>query len=131
MTQPVPQRVITISIIGTGEQAEVYYTYLSPVTGLSYINCPVCDMIADQATNTLFVLDYISTKNGWTITGTSPRRGSPTLESVPGALQLSVMTINPYSSLDVIYKFYIHYLNTVTDAEMERDPQMGNVKPPN
>lgn len=130
MPQSVPQRVITISIIGTGEQADVYYTYLSPVSGLSYINCPVCDMVADQATNSLFVLDYIAAKNGWTITGTSPRKGSPTLETVPGALNLSIMTINPYNDPDAVYRFYVHYLNTVTCAEMERDPQMGNVQPP-
>lgn len=129
MTTPSPQRVIIISITGTGEQSEVYYSYVSPVSGLSYVNCPVCDLVADQATNTLFVLDFFSTKNGWTITGISPRKGSPALESVSGALNLSILTVNPYINLDV-YKFYIHYLNTVNGAEMERDPQVGNVPGP-
>jgi len=122
MTQPAPQRVITISINGTGQDAQVYYTYLSPVTGLSYTNCPVCDMVADQPVNSLFVLDYFSTKNGWTITEISPRSGSPKLESVPGALKLSILTVNPFNNVDALYRFYIHYLNTVNGVEMERDP---------
>lgn len=130
MTQSAPQRVITISIIGTDEAAKVYYTYLSPLTGLSYINCPVCDMVADQAVNTLFLLDYFSSQNGWTITETSPREGSPSLKSVPGPLHLSIMTINPYTSVGTTFQFYIHYLNTVNGVQMERDPQVGNVVPP-
>lgn len=130
MTLPAPQRVITISIVGTDENAEVYYTYHSPVSGVSYIDCPVCDMVADQPINSLFVLDYFSTKNGWTITQVTPRRGSPAMDSVHGALNLSILTINPYTSTDVMYRFYLHYVNTVTDAEMERDPQMGNIRPP-
>lgn len=129
MPQPVPQRIIVISIIGTGEQAQIYYTYLSPVTGLTYTMAPVCDMVADQAIDSLFVLDYFSAQSGWTITRTSPRLGSPTLETVPGARNLSIMTINPYTSMEV-YKFYIHYLNTANGMEIERDPQVGNVSPP-
>jgi len=131
MTQPAPQRVITVSIIGTGEDADVYYSYLSPVSGLSYTYCPVCDIVADQAINSLFVLDYFATQNGWTIAGSSPKEGSPSLESVQGALNLSMMTINPYSSPEAVYKFFIHYVNTVTGDEMERDPQIGNVVKPN
>jgi hypothetical protein len=129
MTAPTPQRIITISINGTGELADVYYTYASPVTGLSYINCPVCDMVADRAINSLFALDYFSSQNGWTITGVSPRGSSPAMEAVPGPLQLSVMTVNPYTNLDV-YNFFIHYQNTVSGAVMQRDPQMGNIRPP-
>ena len=34
MIQSIPQRVVTISVIGTGAQAAVYYSYLSPVTGI-------------------------------------------------------------------------------------------------
>ncbi|MDQ2822406.1 MAG: hypothetical protein M3Y65_18850 [Pseudomonadota bacterium] len=130
MTQPTPQRVITISIAGIGEKAEVYYTYLSPVTGLSYINSPICDLVADQAINSLFVLDYFSTKNGWTIMAISPRKDSPSMEFVRGALQLSILTINPYSNVGMVYQFYVHYLNTVSGVEIKRDPQEGNVEPP-
>jgi len=129
MSQPVPQRSITLTIVGNDENADVYYTYLSPVTGLSYTNCPVCDMVADQPVNSLFVLDYVSTLNGWTITGLTPHEGSPSLQSVPGALNASILTINPYTSLET-YRYYIHYLNTANGAEMERDPQQGNIPKP-
>jgi hypothetical protein len=129
MTQPAPQRVIVISIIGTDELSEVYYTYTSPVTGLSYINCPTCDMQADQPTNLLFALDFHSAKNGWTITSTSPRKGSPKLDSFAGALNLSVLVADPYTDM-VEHKFYIHYLNVLNETEMERDPQVGNIVRP-
>jgi hypothetical protein len=129
MPNAIPQRIITLTLVGTDETTDVYYTYLSPVTGLSYTNCPVCDMVADQAVNTLFVLDYVSTLNGWTITGLHARKGYPSLEAVPGALNLSIMTINPYTSMET-YQYYIRYSNTVNGVEIERDPQQGNIPKP-
>lgn len=129
MPEAVPQRSIVLSLVGTDESTDVYYTYLSPVTGLTYTNCPVCDMVADQAVNSLFVLDYVSTLNGWTITKITPREGSPSMVSVPGALNLSIVTVNPYTSMET-YQFYIHYLNIINGVEIERDPQQGNIPKP-
>jgi hypothetical protein len=128
MTKPIPQRVVTISVIGNHSDAVVYYSYLSPVTGLVYVNAPVCDILVDCPIYTLFVLDYSATLNGWTITGTSPHDGSLALESVPGALNLSIMTINPYNTQDT-YNYYIDYANIHTKAVMKRDPQEVNVPP--
>lgn len=123
-----PQRVITISVIGDDEKAVVYYSYLSPVTGLVYLNAPVCDVLVDRPINTLYVLDYSATLNGWTVTGTSPHDHSPVLKSELGARNLSIMTINPYKTDDT-YSYYIHYANTLTGAVMMRDPQEANVPP--
>lgn len=129
MNNPSPQRVITISVVGNHRNAIVYYSYISPIDGLVRINSPVCDILVDRPIQTLYVLDYSSTLNGWTIAGTSPHDGSPVLQTVPGALNLSIMTINPYATHD-IYSYYIHYYNIVTKDEIKRDPQEGNVTPP-
>jgi len=128
MHQSIPQRVITLSIVGDDEDAYVTYSYVSPVTGLVYINAPVCDVLVDRPIHTLYVLDYTATLNGWTVTGTSPHEGSPTLKSVLGAGNLSIMTSNPHKSHDT-YAYYIHYTNTCTHAIIKRDPQEVNVPP--
>jgi hypothetical protein len=128
MSHPTPQRTVTISIIGNDEHATVLYTYLSPITGLSFINAPTCDLKVDRAINTLFVLDYAATMIGWKITKTTPN-GTPALEQIPGAKHLSLMTCNPYDVPGETYKYYIHYHNSVTDQNMKKDPQEGNIPP--
>jgi hypothetical protein len=129
MTMPSPQRVITVSVIGDGENAVVYYSYISPVDGVVRVNSPVCDILVDRPIQTLYVLDYSATLNGWTISGTTPHDGSPTLETVAGAFNLSLMTVNPYKTMDK-YSYYIHYFNTVNNVKMKRDPQEGNIPVP-
>lgn len=128
MTQPVPQRVITISVVGNHKDAVVYYSYISPVDGIVRLNSPVCDILVDRSIYTLYILDYSATLNGWTVTGIYPHDKSPSLEWKPGALNLSIMTINPYKTDDT-YNYYIEYTNTHTGAIMKRDPQEVNVPP--
>lgn len=130
MSQAIPQRVITITIVGNGKDAQVLYTYLSPVTGQTYTNSPTCDMVCDRAVYSLFVLDYSSTLNGWTIAETSPYEASPVLSQVPGAFHLSLLTFNPYTT-EHVYRFYIHYRNSLNGVHIKRDPQEGNIQPPN
>ncbi|MGK5066458.1 hypothetical protein D3C81_138250 [compost metagenome] len=123
-----PQRTITISILGTDHNAQALYSFWSPLSGLSYQNSPSCDINCNQPTDCLFILDFEATRHGWTIVNTTPKGSSPVLEQVPGARHLSVMTINPYTSLDT-YNFYINYRNTITGAELAIDPQEGNIPP--
>jgi hypothetical protein len=126
MDIPAPQRVITISIVGDGENAVVYYSYLSPVTGLIYVDSPVCDVLVDRPIHTLYVLDYSASLNGWKLVKTSPHDGSPELPWLLGAKDLSLMTINACKNNDT-YSYYIHYVNTVSGAVMKRDPQEANI----
>lgn len=128
MPQAIPQRVITLTIVGNDSDAQVLYTYLSPVTGQSFINAPVCNMVCDRAVYSLFVLDYTSTLNGWTICETSSHDSSPSLLQVPGALNLSIMTFNSFTT-EHIYRFYIHYRNSLNGKTMKRDPQETNIPP--
>jgi hypothetical protein len=121
-----PQRTLSITVIGTDKEAQVVYSYLSPVTGLSYINSPTCDLLVNQPVYCLFVLDYASTMNGWTIFDITPYGRSPELSQTPGALHLSILTYNPHTTEDK-YQFYINYHNTVTGAKISIDPQEGNI----
>jgi hypothetical protein len=121
-----PQRTISVTIIGTDKEAQVVYSYLSPVSGLSYINSPLCDLVVNQPVYCLFVLDYASTMNGWTICDTSPYGDSPPLAQTAGALNLSILTYNPHTTEDT-YRFYINYRNTITGAKIAIDPQEGNI----
>jgi hypothetical protein len=125
MAHHFPQRIITLTVNGNDKNAQVYYTYNCPVKGLAYINSPVCDLLVNHAINSLFVLDYTSTLNGWRIIDTTPN-GTPALEQYPGARNLSILTSNPYDKPGT-YKFYINYHNTQTDATIHIDPQEGNI----
>jgi hypothetical protein len=127
MTPPIPQRTVTLTVIGTDHHATVSYSYWSPVTGHTYTHAPTCELVCKTATDTLFVLDYRSAAAGWTLLRTRPNH-TPALDSVLGPKQLSLMTIDPYSK-DITYKFYIDYVNTVTEASISIDPQEGNDPP--
>jgi hypothetical protein len=129
MTYATPQRIIIISINGIDRHAQVRYSFDSPVTGHTHRDAPKCDMVVDQAVYSLFVLDYTSTLNGWTIRKTSPREDSHALTHVPGAFHLSLLTYNPYTT-EHLYRFYIHYRNALNGARMRRDPQEGNIVKP-
>ncbi|WP_332878389.1 hypothetical protein [Massilia sp. S19_KUP03_FR1] len=126
MSQPVPLRTITVSLNGNGTDAVDYYTFWSPYSGTSFTNSPACDITADAPVNTLFVLDYFTSLNGWTVTGISPMPEWPCLESVLGPLGSSIMTIDPHTTMQT-YRYYINYTNSITGAQISCDPQQVNV----
>jgi hypothetical protein len=128
MAQTIPQRTISVSILGTDNDAQVLYNYSSPITGLTYTNSPQCDLLCNQPSYSLFVLDYAATRNGWAIVNITPYGDSPALAQTPGAYNLSILTFNPYTAQDT-YRFYINYHNTITGAKISIDPQEGNVPP--
>jgi hypothetical protein len=131
MDQATPQRTVTVSLIGMlTETVRISYSYWSPHDGLSRIGSPTCDLYQQCATNTLFTLDYFSTINGWTITGTEPNDDTPPLPAILGPEAVSIMTQFPDTSPGEYYSFYILYLNTVTGARVRFDPQEGNKPPP-
>jgi hypothetical protein len=125
---PIPQRSITISINGTDNNASVTYTYWSPVYGTNYVNSPSCDLSCNQPTFCLYLLDFTTSQNGWTIVKSSPHQDSGSLNQVIGPNNLSLQTFNSYTALDT-YRFYIHYYNMVTKARICFDPQEGNIPP--
>lgn len=123
-----PQRTVSISLSGRfKDDAGVNYSYWSPHDGLSRIAIDVCDLYHEGGTNTLFVLDYASTLNGWTIVDIRPHAGSASLESVSGPAGGSILTIFPDGDDKQVFNFYIDYYNTLSEAEVSFDPQEANV----
>lgn len=131
MNHATPQRTVTISLNGMMvEDTDVRYSYWSPHDGTTRTATESCDLYQSTATNTLFILDYQSTRNGWTIVRTEPNpAGSPALPAVQGPANTSIMTMFPDQSPGETYSFYIVYRNTITDVTVRFDPQEGN-RPP-
>lgn len=132
----IPQRVVTISIINNSNGYKALYSYTSPVSGQQYFRAPTCELTIDQPTYCLFVLDFDATQAGWTIQGTFPILNSPTLDSTPGPLNLSILTYDPYQPVPDPdqpltikyrkYRFFISYMNPALQVGFPEDPQEGN-----
>lgn len=131
MKQARPQRTVTISLSGRQKSdARVVYTYWSPDDRLTRVDSPVCTLHNEKGSNTLFLLDYASTLNGWTIVGIEPNpESAPVLESIVGPANGSLLTLFPDTDRPEIFKFYIVYLNTLTEQQLRFDPQEDNVPP--
>jgi hypothetical protein len=132
MNTATPQRTVTITIYGkSADDAQIAYSYWSPNDGVAHTASPKCDLYQVRATNTLFLLDYQSSLNGWTITGVEPNpAGAPALETIPGPAKQSVMTLFPDLSVPQIFNFYLTYTNTLTGAIVRFDPQENNTGSP-
>jgi hypothetical protein len=132
MNTATPQRTVTVTIYGkSADDAQITYSYWSPSTGVAHTASPTCDLTQTCATNTLFLLDYQSSQNGWTITGVEPNpAGAPALETIPGPAKQSVMTLFPDLSVPQIFNFYISFTNTLTGAVVRFDPQEKNTGNP-
>lgn len=126
-----PQRTVTISLSGRQKSdARVVYTYWCPSDGLTRTDTPVCTLYNEKGTNTLFLLDYASTLNGWTIVGIEPNPAdAPVLDSIPGPANGSLLTLFPDTDRPQIFNFYIVYLNTLTEQTVRFDPQEENTPP--
>lgn len=79
-------------------------------------------------TNCLFILDYETSKSGWTITGTSTVGSSPSLAAMSGPMNLSLMTIDTYSDDGGDYRYFLHFTNPLTKDHFPFDPQETNVR---
>lgn len=127
MPSPIPQRTISISVLGIDENADVLYSYWSPVTGRNHTDEPRCDLVCNRPIRSLFVLDYPSTINGWIITGSYPHAHSRELPPTMGPDNLSISYFNDDEYVGDTYRFYIEYKNTVTEKIIKVDPQEGNI----
>jgi hypothetical protein len=132
MEYATPQRTVAISLSGRmAEDTTVTYSYWSPNDGYTRTGSSSCDLYHKTTTNTLFVLDFASTQNGWTITGTVPKPfGSPSLKTTLGPANTSIMThFKDKTPDDESFRFYILYTNTLTGADVRFDPQEENRVP--
>ena len=129
MTQATPQRTVSVSLTGrTEDDVEIAYSYWSPNDGTTRAGISECSLYQRSATNTLFLLDYASTRNGWTIVGTEPNPPeAPSLETIRGPASQSLMTMFPDIKEPQIFNFFMVFKNTVTGAVVRFDPQERNV----
>jgi len=127
MTSATAQRTVSIGIQGTsGPNVQASYSFWSPNDGLVRVAANQCHLTNHRATNTLFVLDYQSTLNGWTMVEISPNPpGAPALEFLVGPQGTSLMTMDIFEHMRK-YAYFIHYKNTVTGGVAVIDPQEGN-----
>ncbi|USX12450.1 hypothetical protein NHH88_22510 [Oxalobacteraceae bacterium OTU3CAMAD1] len=122
MTTSAAQYPVLVSILPGHNVQFTYFDEASngPVTSPSIslnITCP---------TDCLFILDYATSKAGWTITEISAvGMGSPTLNTLPGPKKLSLMVMDPYLTLSQ-YKYYLHFANG--KEKFKFDPQETNVR---
>lgn len=131
------QRVIVISIstnrhpVAPEKKFKCRYSYLSPVTGLTHTADPKCDLLVTEPTNCLFVLDFLTAKDGWIIENIVPTPSSTQLTSISGPLNQSMLVINPYVSDPWgQYHYFINYRRTDDGETYKEDPQEGNGPPP-
>ena len=126
-----PQRVINVSLREIGDRIAAFYTYVSPLFGTSYIDAPFCDIKCDRPTFTLYVLDFASTINGWTIVGIETPRDTDKLTATPGPENLSIQVFNPHKNDDGVENFAIVYKNQNYQHGklVPIDPQEGNIPP--
>lgn len=126
-----PQRVIQVSLRQIGKKIAAFYTYVSPLSGISYIDAPVCDIKCDRETLTLYVLDFASTINGWTIHGADFGNNQDKLTFTLGPESLSIQVRNPYKDDWSVTNFSILYTNRAYHEGrlVPIDPQEGNIPP--
>jgi len=129
MSAAIPQRIVSIALRPHNNHTKAFYTYVSPVTGLSYQNALKCDLKVDQPTYCLFVLDFPTTADGWTILNIVATPKSSGLAFIHGPFDLSILTSDPFLA-DTVYNFTICYKNSRTGDIYSEDPQEGNGPPP-
>ncbi len=119
---------VVVNIIGLDPSSQAFYSYTDPATGVVNVNSPVCKINAVAPYQTLFALDYASSRNGWSIVeAAKPDPTSTMIPSFPTAGALALITFE-FGSLD--YSFIITFTNTVTGDSFDSDPQEGNILQP-
>jgi hypothetical protein len=130
---------VLVTIVGVDERSEVYYSYSDPGTGIHHDKSRTCIINAVTPFQTLFALDYATSRNGWTIRKPAVRdpdvkRGisemvSPLIPSSPDKESHDLVLITTdYTHLE--YKFDLIFYNYLTDVSTWDDPQEGNVLQP-
>lgn len=124
------QVTVLVTIVGVDGSSEVYYTYADPATGEQHVKSPTCSINAVSPFQTLFALDYPTTRNGWRIFGSATANTNPTTPLIPSYQPdggLALITLD-FTSLN--YSFTLTFLNIFTGLKISDDPQEGNVLQP-
>lgn len=127
----IPQRVVHVSLREIGNKIAAFYTYVSPLFRTSHIDAPFCNIKCDRPTFTLYVLDFASTINGWTIDGIEQAHDTDKLTATLGPERLSIQVYNPHDDDTSVENFSIVYSNQNHHhgEPVPIDPQEGNIPP--
>ncbi|WP_332852288.1 hypothetical protein [Duganella sp. S19_KUP01_CR8] len=123
MAEPIQQIYIIVHI---DNPTTVTYSYVDPNTN-KYVTTNVCDLMLFKPSCCMFVLDAASTSNGWTITQILPNR-SESIDYQLGPRGLSALTLGNVEKFG-IYRYFIVYFNTLSNATYFIDPQEVNIPP--
>ncbi|MCE3607513.1 hypothetical protein LXA47_28495 [Massilia sp. P8910] len=135
-TSPIYSQVpVLVTIVGVDAWAEVYYTYDDPTTGEHYNKWHKCSFNAVSPFQTLFALDYATSRNGWVVISpavpapTTSTKVQPLIPSFPDvdAARLVLIT-QDWNNLE--YKFDVVFYNQLTRTTIWDDPQEGNILQP-
>ncbi|MDM5177625.1 hypothetical protein PO883_10520 [Massilia sp. DJPM01] len=130
---------VLVTIMGVDKFSEVYYTYADPGTGIHYDKSRTCNINAVSPFQTLFALDYATSRNGWNITKPAERKPTrlpptsqivtPLIPSFPDTEAGGFVLITlDFTNLE--YEFDLTFYNHITKTTIWDDPQEGNVLQP-
>lgn len=122
------QIVVLVTVVGVDHEAEVYYTYTDFRTGTLHVSRTIADVNGVIPYDTVFALDYASTRNGWRFSN----------EIRPAHLDGFHHSLSDNEMLMVTAdddprhprRFSLKYHNHVTGQHFWNDPQEGNVYQP-
>lgn len=131
-TVPILSQIpVVVTIVGIDASSEVYYTYDDPLSGIHYDKSPTCVINAVTPYQTLFALDYASSRNGWVVTSPAildPSISKPAQQLIPSSpdFQASCLALITYNQTEVDYTFDVVFFNQLTRTKIWDDPQEGN-----
>ncbi|NHZ83196.1 hypothetical protein F2P44_28555 [Massilia sp. CCM 8695] len=135
-TKPIYSQVpVLVTIVGVDAWAEVYYTYDDPGTGKHHDKAPTCKISAVSPFQTLFALDYATSRNGWVVHSPAVRIATqseivqPLIPSFPD-IEASRLVLITHDFTNLEYKFDVVFYNELTRTTIWDDPQEGNVLQP-
>jgi hypothetical protein len=125
----ISQIIVQVSIIGVGRRARASFSYTDPETGQSHVHEPTCTIGALRPFQTVYALDYPSTRNGWFFRKHVEASGNS--RDVPhNRTGNRLIMITEFDSIDGEQSFYLMFQNLITGKRFHVDPQEGNITPP-
>ena len=119
---------VLVTIVGVDGASQVYYTYADPETGKQYVKSPTCSINAVAPFQTLFALDYATSRNGWIVL--MPATPDPRTTLIPSFPDCGCLALLTFDAGSLDYKFGITFYNTFTKDTVSDDPQEGNILQP-
>ena len=123
-----PQITVVVSISSSPGVRSVTYSYVDPGGELPP-KPTTCIITAIPPYDIVYVLDYTSTKAGWSFTKhVEPTKTSLRIAYYRAVNRLSMTT--RYKEIDTdTYSYYLLFKNRLTNEKCYSDPQEGNMTP--